>query len=131
MGKPTIGIITTGVHSTKDKMTRCIAVDLASGELVADRPIGDKNKTIGKFIAIVEAVKYILTHPEAPSIIYSDNLVAISWYHNMKTTSYQKYPEQGAAEVFLKVMWAKTRDIEVRYWNNREWGSISANFGNK
>lgn len=123
--KPTIGFVADGIHCRKEKVTRVRVINLATGEEIVNRTIGNRTKTIGKFLAIVEAVKYILRHPEAPRIIYSDNLVAISWYHNKRTTLYQSDAEVDVAIIFLKVMCAKTRDIEVRCWDNRKWGDIS------
>ena len=35
------------------------------------------------------------------------------------------------AEIFLKVMAAKSDDIQVLHWDNREWGETPADFGNK
>ena len=83
MKRPTVVIATDGAHSTKERLTRYRAVDLSSGlELFNHSSIGNKTNNIGEFLAIVEAIKYILRRPEAPRIIYSDSITAITWYRN-------------------------------------------------
>ena len=74
MKRPTVGIATDGAHSTKERLTRYRVVDLSSGLELFNHSIGNKTNNIGEFLGIVEAVKYILTHPEAPRIIYSEAL---------------------------------------------------------
>ena len=79
MKRPIVGIVATdGAHSTKERLTRYRAVDLSSGLELFNHSIGNKTNNIGEFLAIVEAVKYILIHPEAPRIIYSDSITAIT-----------------------------------------------------
>ena len=90
MMRPTVGIATDGAHSTKERLTRYRAVDLSSGLELFNHSIGNKTNNIGEFLAIVEAVKYILRHHEAPRIIYSDSITAITWYRNKQTVSYLK-----------------------------------------
>ena len=84
---PTVGIATDGAHSAKERLTRYRAVDLSSGMELFNHSIGNWTNNIGEFLGIVEAVKYILTHPEAPRIIYSDSITAITWYKNKATAS--------------------------------------------
>ena len=93
--------------------------------------IGNWTNNIGEFLGIVEAVKYILTHPEAPRIIYSDSITAITWYRNKQCASSRRCDKLLMAEVFLKVMDAKISDSQVIHWDNREWGETPADFGNK
>ena len=131
MSRPTVGIATDGAHSTKERLTRYRAVDLSSGMELFNHSIGNWTNNIGEFLGIVEAVKYILTHPEAPRIIYSDSLTAISWFNNKQTASSRRCDKLLMAEVFLKVMDAKISDIQVIHWDNRKWGEIPADFGNK
>ena len=109
--KPVVGIATDGAHSAKERLTRFRAVDLSSG--------------------IVEAVRYVMEHPESPRTIYSDSITAITWYRNKQTASSRRCPALQKAEIFLKVMEARIKDIEVLHWDNRLWGEIPADFGNK
>ena len=129
MKRPTVGIATDGAHSTKERLTRYRAVDLSSGLELFNHSIGNKTNNIGEFLAIVEAVKYILRHPEAPRIIYSDSITAITWYRNKQTASSRRCEQLQLAEIFLKVMAAKIEDIQVLHWDNREWGETPADFG--
>ena len=131
MSRPTVGIATDGAHSTKERLTRYRAVDLSSGMELFNHSIGNWTNNIGEFLGIVEAVKYILTHPEAPRIIYSDSITAITWYRNKQCASSRRCDKLLMAEVFLKVMDAKISDIQVIHWDNREWGETPADFGNK
>ncbi|MBR5281412.1 MAG: ribonuclease H [Alistipes sp.] len=131
MSRPTVGIATDGAHSAKERLTRYRAVDLSSGMELFNHSIGNWTNNIGEFLGIVEAVKYILTHPEAPRIIYSDSITAITWYRNKQRASSRRCDKLLMAEVFLKVMDAKISDIQVIHWDNREWGETPADFGNK
>jgi len=131
MNRPTIGILTSGTHSTKDKMTRFKGINLASGEELFSRSVGNKTKTIGKFIAIVEAAKYILRYPETPRIIYSDSPVADRWYYNKRAKSSQYFPELEIALIVIKVMDALMKDIEVVCWDRQKWGEIPVCFDEK
>ena len=131
MSRPTVGIATDGAHSAKERLTRYRAVDLSSGMELFNHSIGNWTNNIGEFLGIVEAVKYILTHPEAPRIIYSDSITAITWFRNKQCASSRRCDKLLMAEVFLKVMDAKISDIQVIHWDNREWGETSADFGNK
>ena len=116
MKRPTVGIATDGAHSTKERLTRYRAVDLSSGLELFNHSIGNKTNNIGEFLAIVEAVKYILRHPEAPRIIYSDSITAITWYRNKQAASSRRCDELHTAEIFLKVYAIKIEDIQVLYW---------------
>lgn len=131
MKRPSVGIATDGAHSAKERLTRYRAVDLSSGIELFNCSIGNWTNNIGEFLGIVETVKYILTHPEAPRIIYSDSITAITWYRNKATASSRRCPLLYKAEIFLKVMAARIEDVEVLHWDNREWGEIPADFGNK
>ena len=131
MSRPTVGIATDGAHSAKERLTRYRAVDLSSGMELFNHSIGNWTNNIGEFLAIVEAVKYILRHPEAPRIIYSDSITAITWYRNKQTASSRRCEQLLLAEIFLKVMAAKIDDIQVLHWDNREWGETPADFGSK
>ena len=131
MSRPTVGIATDGAHSAKERLTRYRAVDLSSGMELFNHSIGNWTNNIGEFLGIVEAVKYILTHHEAPRIIYSDSITAITWYRNKQCASSRRCDKLLMAEVFLKVMDAKISDIQIIHWDNREWGETPADFGNK
>ena len=52
IGRPTIGIVTDGLHIKKEKMTHYKAVDLATGEEIFNRTVGNQTTCIGRFIAI-------------------------------------------------------------------------------
>ena len=55
--RPTIGIATDGAHSTKERLTRCRAVDLFSEKEIFRIAVGNWTNNIGEFLGIVEAVK--------------------------------------------------------------------------
>ena len=131
MMRPIVGIATDGAHSTKEGLTRYRAVDLSSGLELFNHSIGNKTNNIGEFLAIIEAVKNILRHPEAPRIIYSDSITAITWYHNKQAASSRRCDELRTAEIFLKVYAVKIEDIQVLHWDNAKWGETPADFGNK
>jgi ribonuclease HI len=114
--KPVVGIATDGAHSAKERLTRFRAVDLSSGKELFSKAIGNWTNNIGEFLGIVEAVRYVMEHPESPRTIYSDSITAITWYCNKQTASSRRCPALQKAEIFLKVMEARIKDIEVLHW---------------
>jgi len=131
MKRPVSGIATDGAHSAKERLTRFRAVDLFSGKELLCESVGNWTNNIGEFLGIIAAVKYILEHPEAPRIIYSDSITAVTWYQNRRTASSRHCPALLKAEIFLKAMEERIKDIRVEHWDNRRWGEIPADFGNK
>ena len=108
--KPVVGIATDGAHSAKERLTRFRAVDLSSGKELFSKAIGNWTNNIGEFLGIVEAVRYVMEHPESPRTIYSDSITAITWYRNKQTASSRRCPALQKAEIFLKVMEARIKD---------------------
>lgn len=131
MKRPVSGIATDGAHSAKERLTRFRAVDLFSGKELLCESVGNWTNNVGEFLGIIAAVKYILEHPEAPRIIYSDNITAVTWYQNRRTASSRHCPALLKAEIFLKAMEERLKNIRVEHWDNRLWGEIPADFGNK
>ena len=131
MKRPTSGIATDGAHSTKERLTRFRAVDLSSGRELFRDSTGNWTNNVGEFLGIVAVVKYIIEHPGTPRVIYSDSKTAITWYRDRRTASARHCPALLKAEIFLKVMDEKIRDIRLEYWDNRLWGENPADFGNK
>ena len=131
MKRPVSGIATDGAHSAKERLTRFRAVDLFSGKELLCESVGNWTNNIGEFLGIIAAVNYILEHPEAPRIIYSDSITAVTWYQNRRTASSRHCPALLKAEIFLKAMEERIKDIRVEHWDNRQWGEIPADFGNK
>lgn len=131
MKRPVSGIATDGAHSAKERLTRFRAVDLFSGKELLCESVGNWTNNVGEFLGIIAAVKYILEHPEAPRIIYSDSITAVTWYQNRRTASSRHCPALLKAEIFLKAMEERIKDIRVEHWDNRLWGEIPADFGNK
>ena len=131
MGRPTEGIATDAAHSTKNGVTEYQGIDLATGERIFYRNLGDQTVNIGEFLGVVEAVKYIIENDFQPRIIYTDSNTAISWFHNKQTASNKKNKELKKAEIFLKALAFDVDTIEVKHWDNKKWGETPADFGNK
>lgn len=131
MKRPASGIATDGTHSTKERLTRFRAVDLSSGRELFRESTGNWTNNVGEFLGIVAAVKYIIEHPGTPRVIYSDSKTAMTWYRDRRTASARYCPALLKAEIFLKVMDEKIRDIRLEYWDNLLWGENPADFGNK
>lgn len=117
MKRPVSGIATDGAHSAKERLTRFRAVDLFSGKELLCESVGNWTNNIGEFLGIIAAVKYILEHPEAPRIIYSDSITAVTWYQNRRTASSRHCPALLKAEIFLKAMEERIKDIRVEHWD--------------
>lgn len=130
-GRPTEGIATDAAHSTKNGITEYQGIDLKSGEQILYRNLGNQTVNIGEFLAVVDAVKYIIETDYRPRIIYTDSTTAITWFKNKSTASNKRNKELQKAEIFLKALAYDVDSIEVRHWNNREWGETPADFGRK
>lgn len=129
--RPTEGIATDAAHSMKRGVTEYQGVDLATGEQLFYRDLGNQTTNIGEFLGVVEAVKYIIEHDFQPRVIYTDSMTALRWYTSKATASNKKNYELQKAEVFLKALAYDVDTIEVKWWNNKEWGETPADFGNK
>ena len=98
------GIAVDAAHSTKNKVTEFQGIDLKTGKQVFYKNLGFETNNIGEFLAIVEAVKYIIKTGYEPKIIYSDSITAISWFtNNNSSLKIQYIAKQPCA--------ASTRDL--------------------
>ena len=129
--RPTIGIATDAAHSTKRSITEFQGIDIETGERIFYKNLGNQTANIGEFFAVVAAVKYIIENDFQPRTIYTDSTTAIAWFRNKKTASKKKNKELQRAEIFLKAFSADIETIEVFHWDNKGWGEIPADFGNK
>jgi ribonuclease HI len=127
----TVGIAVDASHSTKNRMTEYRGVDLRTGEVVFHEKLGNQTVNIGEFLAIVEAVKYIYETNYTPRMIFSDSMVAITWYRNRRTASGKRSSLLMKAETFLRIMNEKIKDFRVIHWDNKAWGEIPADFNRK
>ena len=125
------GISTDIAHYTKNKITEFQGIDLRTGKRIFYQNLGNKTVNIGEFLGVVEAAKYIIENDYSPRIIYTDSITAIAWFQNKKTASKKKCKELQKAEIFLKALAWDVDTVEVRHWNNKEWGETPADFGNK
>lgn len=131
MKRPTQGIATDAAHSTKRLITEYQGIDLNTDERIFYKNLGSQTVNIGEFLAVVEAAKYIIENDYQPRIIYTDSMTAISWFNNKRTASNKRNKALQKAEIFLKVFAVDVDNIEVRHWDNKDWGETPADFGNK
>ena len=131
MKRPTEGIATDAAHSSKRGVTEYQGVDLKTGEQIFYQSLGNQTVNIGEFLAVVEAVKYIIENDFSPRIIYTDSMTALTWFRNKSTASNKMNRDLQKAEIFLKALSADVDTIEVRHWDNKLWGETPADFGNK
>lgn len=129
--RPTEGIATDAAHSTKNGVTEYQGIDLATGERIFYRNLGEQTVNIGEFLGVVEAAKYIIENDFQPRVIYTDSMTALTWFRNKSTASNRRNRELQKAEIFLKALSADVDSIEVRHWNNRVWGETPADFNRK
>lgn len=125
------GIATDAAHSSSNKLTHYWGIELQSGDELFIENIGNQTVNIAEFLAVVHAAKFIIETDYNPKIIYTDSITALTWFKNKQTASRKRYVELKKAELFLKIMSFQVGQIEVRHWNNRSWGEIPADFGNK
>ena len=131
MQRPKEGIATDAAHSTKNSLTEYQGINLATGERIFYKNLGNQTVNIGEFLAVVEAVKYIIENDFQPRVIYTDSMTAISWFSNKSTASNKQNNELRKAELFLRVLAHDVDTIEVKHWDNVGWGETPADFGNK
>lgn len=129
--RPIEGITTDAAHSIKRGVTEFQGINLATGEQIFYENLGEQTVNIGEFLAVVRAVKYIIENDFQPRVIYTDSMTALTWFNNKSTASNKRNRELQKAEIFLKALSADVDSIEVRHWNNKEWGETPADFGNK
>ncbi len=129
--RPNRGIATDAAHSIKNLVTEYRGVDLATGEQLFYKNLGNQTVNIGEFMGVVEAAKYIIENDFQPRIIYTDSQTAIAWFNAKSTSSSKKYNGLHKAELFLRVMASDVDTIEVRHWDNKRYGEIPADFGRK
>ena len=125
------GIVVDAAHSQKNRKTEIQGIDLKTGKYVFYKDLGNQTINIGEFLAIVEGVKYIISHNYKPKIVYSDSAVAIKWYKSKRTASAKKNKLLQKAEIYLKAAANWTDKIEVKHWNGKLMGENPADFGNK
>ena len=66
------GIAVDAAHSVKNRKTEFRGIDLKTGKTLFYSDLGNQTINIGEFLAIVEAVKYIIEHDYQPKIIFSE-----------------------------------------------------------
>lgn len=125
------GIAVDAAHSTKNRKTEFRGVDLKTGETLFYKDLGNQTINIGEFLAIVEAVKYIIENDFQPKVIFSDSTTAITWFKNKRTASNKRNPKLMKAEIYLRAIAHWIDEIEIVKWDNVKWGEIPADFGNK
>lgn len=131
MVRPTEGIATDAAHSMKNGKTEYQAIDLATRERLFYRNLGNQTTNIGEFLAVVEAVKYIIENDFQPRVIFTDSMTAIAWFKAKKTSSTKPNKDLQRAEMFLRALSADVDTIEVIHWDNKRWGETPADFGRK
>lgn len=125
------GIAVDAAHSTKNRKTEYRGIDLKTGKILFYKDLGNQTINIGEFLAIVEAVKYIIEYDYQPKIIFSDSTTAISWFKNKRTASQKRNPKLMKAEIYLRAIAYWIDKIEVVKWDNQKWGEIPADFNRK
>lgn len=131
MPRPTEGIATDAAHSMKNGKTEYQGIDLATGQRIFYKGLGNQTTNIGEFLGVVEAVKYIIENDFQPRKIFTDSTTAIAWFNAKKTSSTKPCKDLQRAEMFLRALSADVDAVEVIHWDNKRWGEIPADFGNK
>lgn len=131
MRRPVEGIATDAAHSMKNGRTEYQGIDLATRQQIFYIDLGNQTTNIGEFLAVVEAVKYIIENDFQPRVIFTDSTTAIAWFKMKKTSSTKPCKDLQRAEMFLRALSADVDTIEVIHWDNKRWGETPADFGRK
>ncbi len=131
MARPIAGIATDAAHSMKNGKTEYQGINLATRERIFYRDLGNQTTNIGEFLAVVEAVKYIIENDFQPRVIYTDSTTAIAWFKAKKTSSTKPCKELHKAEMFLRALSADVDTIDISHWDNKRWGETPADFQRK
>ncbi len=131
MTRPVAGIATDAAHSMKNRKTEYQGIDLATRERIFYRDLGNQTTNIGEFLAVVEAIKYIIENDFQPRVIFTDSTTAIAWFKAKKTSSTKPCKELQKAEMFLRALSSDVDTIEIYHWDNKRWGETPADFGRK
>lgn len=127
----TEGIAVDAAHSNKNRKTEFQGVDLNTGKKIFYECLGNQTINIGEFLAIVEGCKYIIETDYRPKVIFSDSTTAIAWFNAKKTASGKRNKLLMKAEAYLRAMAYWVDEIKIVKWDNKAWGEIPADFGNK
>lgn len=131
MRRPVEGIATDAAHSMKNGKTEYQGIDLATRQQIFYKNLGNQTTNIGEFLAVVEAVKYIIENDFQSRVIFTDSTTAIAWFKAKKTSSTKPCKDLQRAEMFLRAMSADVDTIEIYHWDNKRWGETPADFGRK
>lgn len=131
MRRPVEGIATDAAHSMKNGRTEYQGIDLATRQQIFYKDLGHQTTNIGEFLAVVEAIKYIIEHDFQPRVIFTDSTTAIAWIKMKKTSSTKPCKDLQRAEMFLRALSADVDAIEIIHWDNKRWGETPADFGRK
>lgn len=131
MRRPVEGIATDAAHSMKNGRTEYQGIDLATRQQIFYKDLGNQTTNIGEFLAVVEAVKYIIENDFQPRVIFTDSTTAIAWFKMKKTSSTKPCKDLQRAEMFLRALSADVDTLEVIHWDNKRWGETPADFGRK
>lgn len=131
MRRPVEGIATDAAHSMKNGRTEYQGIDLATRQRIFYKDLGNQTTNIGEFLAVVEAVKYIIENDFQPRVIFTDSTTAIAWFKMKKTSSTKPCNDLQRAEMFLRALSADVDTIDVIHWDNKRWGETPADFGRK
>lgn len=131
MRRPVEGIATDAAHSMKNGRTEYQGINLATRQQIFYKDLGHQTTNIGEFLAVVEAVKYIIENDFQPRVIFTDSTTAIAWFKMKKTSSTKPCKDLQRAEMFLRALSADVDTIEIIHWDNKRWGETPADFGRK
>ena len=120
--RPTSGIATDASQLTTLQITEYQGIDLNTGERIFRSNIGFQTVNIGEFLAVVDAIKYIIETDYQPRVIYTDSTTAIAWIKNKRTASKKANSALQKAEIFLKAFADDVSTIEIKQCKKAVWG---------
>ena len=115
-------------------------VDTQSREVIFDRRYALGTNNLGEFLGIIHALGLITRDKlhSKYSVIYSDSLVAITWFSQVYCKSGLKHTddtEQLLEDIGRSMDWLRknqaTITTKVCKWDTHQWGEIPADYQRK
>lgn len=132
---PKTGICVDASTTPKNPgFTEYRAVDLKTKKVLFHVKLGHTSNNVGEFLAIINALSYIANNKIQPNTpVYTDSLCALAWvrYKKVKSKVESDMGIKGLITEAERVLREKKYFTNIKFWDNKQWGEIPADFCRK